>query len=618
MSESFLHSSGAVPGSIPRRMPAGTGALIRGGYIVELAPGLFGYLPLGQAVIHNITAIIREEFRRVGGEEIHLPLLAPADLWARSGRDAAASSELASFFDISGERLVLSPSHEESCIALLSLARANAGQLPIFFYQFQSKFRDSADNPENLVNAREFVMADGFSFHISSVDLNNFFPRVYGAFTRIFGRLGLPVLVTEGSSDYAAGRTAYEFLVATQGGGQHVVSCTDCGYSADQDVAVGLHKNAPARLMHLEEVPHKLPGDPAAASRELGVPPARLARVQIFALSEGYAMTVIRGDQTLSKSKLARALGCDVLREAGAEEVAALGFEPGYASPLGGSVDAGRGAATDAGSGATAAGGLDAAPAGTSPGGNLRTVVDPLVADSSNLMIPAGRCAGWFSNSNFGRDYSSDIVADISRVDERYRCLHCGGQLELRTMEKVGQMIKMGSRTTAALGLTFEKGNRGKVPAHLGSYGIGVGRLLAILAELRTDHRSLCWPLSIAPYKVHMLCVGRGRTLQKLTAHVYSRIQDIALWDDRKKPVLEKFRDADRLGIPVRIVVDQKSLVDGMVMFSHRFLCPPMRLPFHQIAGKIQELEEYEADRPAPARREVRRQDRLFGERMYT
>ena len=545
--------------------------LIQGGYIREIGPGLFSFLPIGLRVMHNIIEARRKELLTLEGEEILLPAVTPAALWEETGRDQLIAEEITYLLDKREKSLVLSPSHEEAVLAMARQSFSRADQLPAFLFQFQMKFRDDTERPQGLEKAREFMMADAFSLHTSEVGLNNFFPKVHAAFLRIFRHFGLSVIVSQGAAEYSAGKSAFEILLPTRRGEHTLVRCKSCGFLADQDVAVGLFKTQAAKLLALEPIGSKLGKTSDEIHSTTGVPKSRLIQCTLFLALHGLCLAVYRGDQVVSQDKLCRLLGEPVLRAATDEEVAEMGLAPWYVSPLNMSNEI----RDELG---------------------IRIIVDSAVADSTNLTIPGNQEGLYYANANFGRDFSADIVGDISRVDEHCRCYHCGGELSTQKVVKLANLAHLGDGYSRSMEFSIVDDRGDRVYPHLGTYGIGIGRLMSTVAEFRSDHKSLCWPLSLAPFKAQMVVVGRGHTIHQIADHVYSRISSLVLWDERKIPVLAKFKDADRLGIPIRLVINAASLSDGCVMLSHRLLCPPVRVPFHKITQKIEELESLEQE----------------------
>jgi len=519
--------------------------------------------------MENIMQVIRREFAALEGEEILLPLIGPSELWTETGRDQVLSDQLTYFKDKQDKSLVLSPSHEEACIALARQSFNDVQQLPSFLYQFQSKFRDEEPHAMGLVRAREFLMADAFSLHATEVGLNNFFPKIYQTFQKIFSCFGLDVIIAPGAAEFSAGDQAYEILVPARKGEHTLISCKNCDYSANQDVAVGLFKTKANRLRPLEVIPGLQKSTPHEVQSAMGVPPERLIHCPVYVTVNGVAMAVLRTDQHISRDKLSRCLGEPVVRLARDAELLELGLVPSFVSPLN----------------------LDSE---ERERWGLRIVVDNAVAESTNLIMPGNQDGLYYANANFGRDFGGDVVGDIARVDEHCRCYHCGGELASQKVEKLAHLYRMGDSYSRSMHFSLVDERGDEIFPHLGSYGLGIGRLMATVAEYRSDHRSLCWPLSIAPYKALLVVVGRGKTIQQIAENVYEKIQDFVLWDDRKIPVTEKFRDADRLGIPIRLVISAQSLEDGNLMFSHRLLSRPTRIPFHRVSQKIEDLEKLE------------------------
>ncbi|MFW6215161.1 MAG: proline--tRNA ligase [Alkalispirochaetaceae bacterium] len=519
--------------------------LLKAGYIRNLGQGLFSYLPLGRRVVRNLKRIIHHEMIDLGGQEVMVPVVNPFELWHRSGRDQLVSANLARFTDRAGRELVLAPTHEEALVELVRIGLNSYRDLPAFFYQFQTKFRDEEKTRCGLVRTREFLMKDGYSFHRSFAELNSFFPRVFAAYQRIFTRCGLDVIAADAGVGYMGGDKSYEFLMPCDCGDDILVSCPNCGYSANAEVAVGtkeIPREVPAAM---EEVHTSGATNMRRLAKALELPTSKLAKAMLFRTGEGFAMLVVRGDYEVSLEKASRVLGAPVNRLAYRGEVEALGFPMGYLSPLD-------------------------LPALSEEAAEVTVIVDTAIADTPNLVFGANRPEHHYLNVNFGRDFEADKVADIARVAEGARCVYCDSPMETVRAMELGNIFRLGDFYSRRMELSFRSQNGRLVYPFMGSYGIGIGRLMAAVAEKHHDENGLVWPLRLAPFKVFLMAIGRSLKVRELTGQLYEELGEQCLYDDRQDSISRKFKDSDLLGIPFRVVVSAKSVTDGEVELTDR------------------------------------------------
>lgn len=517
--------------------------LLRGGYVRPLAQGLVSILPLGQRVLGNLKAIISAEMERIGGMEVSVPLLNPERLWKQSGRDVLAGDDLIRFKDRAGRGLVLAPSHEEAMVELVRSSLHSYRDFPVLLYQFQTKVRDEAKTRCGLVRAREFLMKDAYSFHRSFTDLNNFFPKVFSAYQRIFERCGIECHAAAAGVGYMGGDKSFEFVAESECGDDSLVKCPNCGYQANADVATG-RKELPAEKLKPAERVHT-PGCKTIAglAEHLGVPRRSIAKPVVYAAHEGLVMAVVRGDQEVSPEKLMRVIDMPLLRLAGGEELEAAGLIPGYFSPLGYEETELEG---------------------------FHIVVDETVANSPNLVLGANEKEYHILNANFGRDFEAKVTADISRVEAGDRCVHCGSQLESVKVVELGHIFRLGDHYAKSLSLSVRGEHGERVYPHMGSYGIGLGRLLSAVVEQHHDESGIVWPKNLAPFRFYLMSIGHSGSVRKLTEQLYESLGNEVLLDDRDESISTKLKDADLLGIPYRIVVSQETLQEGHVEVAER------------------------------------------------
>ena len=521
--------------------------LLRGAFIQSLAAGLYSFLPLGQRVKAKIEAIMRDEMNAIDGQEIVMPVVHPAELWQETGRWYQIGAEMARFKDRGDRDMVLAMTHEEVFGDLLRKTVRSYRQLPIMLYQIQTKFRDEPRSRGGLIRTREFTMKDAYSCHASYEGLDLFYPRMVEAYLRVFRRCGVDVVVVESDVGMMGGTMAHEFMALTPVGEDQLVLCDACGYAANRQVAT-FRKDVPApeEPAALREV--ETPGTQtiAALTRLLGITAARTAKAAFF-MAEGSGgsrliFAVVRGDMEVNETKLTNAVAAVELRPANAEELVAAGIAAGYASPVGIS-------------GAT-------------------VVVDDLVARSPNLVAGANRVGYHLLNTNVPRDYTPDIVTDIAAAFSGAPCPRCGTPVRLERGVEVGNTFKLGTHYSTALGATFQDESGQRQDIVMGSYGIGVSRLIGTIAETRRDERGLLWPPAIAPFGVYLVGLDLEREeVRAATEALYVALVGAGvevLYDDRDERAGVKFNDADLLGMPLRITVSRRTLANGAMELKPR------------------------------------------------
>lgn len=526
---------------IPQDIKAKSHALLlQGGYIRPLAQGLFFFLPLGLKVIDNIKRIIRQEMSVLGGQEVQVPFINPYDIWVRGGRAALADKELVRFKDRSGKTLVLSATHEEAMTELVKSCAVSYRDLPVLLYEFQVRYRDEEKTKCGLIRTKEFLMNDAYSFHRSSSELNNFFPKMFAAFQKVLKRCRVTFITAESGVGYMGGEKSYEFLMPADFGDAVIIRCENCGYSANSDVAVGVKDSISGNPLPIERI--ETPG--CTTMEKLGtflnVPKSALAKSMVFKTTIGYIMAVVRGDYEVSVEKLSRLVREPVLRKADSEELEILGLIPGYLSPL------------------------------LENPGKLRVVIDDTVANHANLICGANEDGFHYRNVNFGRDFETELVGDIAQIMADNQCIQCGRPLkELQAME-LANIFKLGDFYPRALNLTIRNDNDTLIFPHMGSYGIGLGRLLSAIVECNHDDRGIVWPPHLAPFKAYLMGIGKSIAMRKEVERIHEEYQDEILFDDRPESPGVKFKDADLIGIPLRIVVSPRYLQEKKVEFHDR------------------------------------------------
>ena len=522
--------------------------LLRAGYIRQLGSGLYSLLPLGFRVTQRVEQIVREEIDAIGGQEMTMPVVHPADLWRESGRYDQIGPELARFKDRGGRDMVIAMTHEEVVADLLRDIVRSYRQLPFIVYHFQTKFRDEPRSRGGLIRVREFVMKDSYSVDRDEAGLDVAYQKHYEAYTRIFERFGLKAIAVASDVGMMGGTGAHEFMVLNPAGEDVLVLCESCGYSANRQVS----KVRPPSVVEAEPLPMEeveTPGATTIASLAefLHIPESQTAKAAFFVTGDGRLITaIVRGDREVNETKLVNEVGASTgLRPATVEEINAAGMEAGYGSPIGAH--------------------------GTT------VVVDELAARSPNLVAGANRVGWHIRNVNVGRDFTPDLIADIDNAQEGDACPTCGSPVILRNGIEVGNIFKLGTKYTKALGATY-LGEDGA--AHLivmGSYGIGLERNVACIVEAHHDEKGIVWPTSVAPYPAHLVAIGANR--DPAVSEVAERLHAAALaagpaheilYDDRDESPGVKFTDAELLGMPRILTVSPRSLAAGGVEVTDR------------------------------------------------
>jgi prolyl-tRNA synthetase len=513
--------------------------LVRAGYVRQLGSGIYTILPLGFRVQKKIEQIIREEIDAIGGQEMEMPVVHPAELWRESGRYQKIGPEMVRFKDRGGRDMVLAMTHEEVVADLLRDLVKSYRQLPAIVYHFQTKFRDEPRARGGLIRVREFVMKDSYSLDADEEGLDRSYQAHYRAYSRIFERLGLETVPVGADVGIMGGSLAHEFMVLNEHGEDTLVICPTGDYAANQQIAA-VEKPQPAaeEPMATEEVP--TPGTDTIASLAalLEVGTDRTAKATFFVTGDGRLITaIVRGDFEVNETKLFNAVKAfGGLRPATAEEIRAAGMEPGYASPIGAH--------------------------------DTTVVVDELVMRAPNLVAGGNRAGFHLRNVNAGRDFTPDVVADITNAREGDPCPRCGTPLTLRKGIEVGNIFKLGTDFTEKLNATYlaEDGSRHFVI--MGSYGIGLGRAMACIVEEHHDERGIVWPAAVAPYPAQLVALGVGKdpAVGEAADDLYARLADVGvevLYDDRDESPGVKLTDAELLGMPMIVTVSTRSLAAG-------------------------------------------------------
>jgi len=544
LSQSFLQTL--------RKAPAGVEAashrlLLQAGYIDQLASGIFAYLPLAQRSLRHIAAIMREEMDAINGQELSLPLVHPAEIWQESGRWYNIGDEMGRFQDRNGHAMVLAMTHEEAVGAVVRDVIQSYRQLPTLIYQIQLKWRDDPRPRAGLIRTREFTMLDSYSLDRDEAGLEEQYQAHYQAYQRIFERCRLPVMAVLSDSGMMGGGYSHEFMYLSPIGEDSILICPACGYAANRQIATFQKEHPQTEEMQEKQkvfTPQKKTIAELAAFLE--IPPTRTAKA-IFLMAEigevwQLVQAVTRGDRELNEAKLSHVIHSTRMRPASEEEIQLSGAVAGYASPIGVR--------------------------------NTLVVCDDEILALRNLAAGANERDYHFLNVNYGRDFSADLVADIVNAVEGSACPQCGKAMYMQRGVEVGNFFKLGTFYSEKMNLTYLDEHGTVQPVVMGSYGMGLGRLLACIAEEHHDEKGLSLPASVAPYPLHLIHIKDqdGETRQ-VAEELYQELEQAGmavLYDDRDASAGVKFNDADLLGMPYRLTVSSRSLSNGGIEIKSR------------------------------------------------
>ncbi len=520
--------------------------ILRGGYARQVSTGIFSLLPLGKKIVDRIENVIREEMNRIDGQEVLMPVVLPAELWEESGRYQSVGQELLRFKDRNGKDMLLAMTHEEAVVHLLRTEVNSYKQLPVMLYQIQTKYRDEARARGGLIRVREFTMKDAYSFHTSQDCLVKYYERAHEAYVRIFKRLGMKnVLSIESNSGMMGGKVSHEFMAVSEHGEDTIFVSPDGTYRANREIATAAWKytKEPAKALQKVHTPGKESIEDVAAF--LGLKPENTGKAVFYRDGEdNLIFAMIRGDFEVNETKLGNFLKVPELAFANDEQIRAVGAVPGFASPLD----------------------LDRK--------KVRIVVDRSIAESSNLVVGANEADYHYLNFNFDRDLNGVDVTDIATVREGDPCPVTGAPLQLARGIEVGNIFQLGTKYSESMDCRYLDENGKSHPMIMGCYGIGVGRSMASVIEQSHDDYGPIWPITIAPYEVHLCSLtpnkdGVGETADKIYRDLKNAGIDV-IYDDRGEKAGFMFNDADLIGVPFRLIISPKTLAEGKIEFKRR------------------------------------------------
>jgi proline--tRNA ligase len=526
--------------------------LLRGGMIRKLASGIYGYMPLGWRSIRKIENIIREEMDKSGSQEVLMSAIQPAELWQESKRWFAYGPEMWRVKDRHEREFCLGPTHEEVFTDIVRNEISSHRQLPVNLYQIQTKYRDEARPRFGLMRSREFIMKDAYSFDKDEEGLDESYKEMYETYERIFTRCGLTFRAVEADTGAIGGSNSHEFTAISEVGESEITYCNACKMAATTEKAEVADEcsEEDVKEIPLEKIYTPNTKTITEVAQYLDIDEKKTIKALLFVTHDdqgeksGYAIAFIRGDRELNEVKLINALGIHEhqIEFADEAEIAdATGAVGGFTGPIG----------------------LV----------NCTVVIDSELTKLKNLCAGANEKNYHIKNVNYGRDYKGDIIADIKTLKANDPCPKCGAPVKHARGIEVGQVFKLGTKYSDSMGAVYKDENQKDKPIVMGSYGIGVSRTLAAIIEQNHDENGIIWPMSVAPYEVMITVVKVKDDVQmELAEKMYDELVEAGievLLDDRDERVGVKFKDADLLGVPIRITVG-KGATNKLVEYKLR------------------------------------------------
>jgi len=540
--------------------------MLRAGMIRKVAAGVFNYLPLCYRSIRKLERIVREEMDK-SAQEILMPILTPGDLWIESGRWHVYGKELMRLKDRKDADFALGPTHEEVVTDLARREVRSYRQLPLCLYQIQDKFRDEVRPRFGVMRGREFIMKDGYSFHRDRACLDKYYEVMHQTYTRIFRRCGLdfrPVLADPGA---IGGNETHEFMVLAANGESAIVWCPEqsCGYVATDEVAESVIpevvRSPELRPLELVETPNCKTIEDVA--RFLGAETSACVKAMIYTTGKEIVLAFVRGDRQLNEAKLRRSVGGVEIEMAGDEAmIRAAGISPGYTGPVG-------------------------------LGQGLRVVADRSLAGMTNMVVGGNKDGYHYRGANWDRDMRRPTFADLTLAQAGDGCPRCGRALNVSRGIEVGQIFKLGTKYSESLGATFLDEDGQEKPFVMGCYGIGITRTIAAAIEQNHDENGIVWPISLAPFEVIVTSLAAAKpAVREAADRIYEELAAAGvevLYDDRELSPGFKLKDADLIGVPLRIVVGDRGLKQGAVEMKRRSRKEPELVPLERVSARARE-----------------------------
>lgn len=539
--------------------------MLRGGYMKYVANGIYSsYMPL-KRITRKIEQIIREEMDAIDGQEVQFPVVMPASLWQESGRYESIGNELVRFTDRNKSPLVLGMTHEEAAVQLVREYGQSYSKYPFMVYQIQTKFRDEARPRGGLIRVREFTMKDAYSFHTSQEDLEKYYERCYKAYERIYNRVGVPEVISVSSdSGMMGGSVSHEFMLLTPIGEDSIAICKECGYKANMEAAESISQNKRDPISHelsLVNTPNMHTIDEICSFFHTAKEKSCKAVVYQRNSDDAYIVLFIRGDLDVNETKLTNYLGADIHPAIITDD---CGLNAGYIGPY-------------------------------KLAGDYIILFDKSLENTNNLLCGGNVSEYHYTGLDIERDIGKVEYNDFAKILDGGICPHCGKPaINISRGVEVGNIFQLGTKYTKSMDMTYlDQNGNAKYPI-MGCYGIGVGRLAASVCEAHHDEFGPIWPMSIAPWQVHICAVRADNAdIRKYADSLYEELQSRGIeviYDDRTVSAGVMFSDADLLGVPLRVIVSPRNLKENCCEIISRDKSISIKVPFDSIGTKILDL----------------------------
>ncbi len=539
--------------------------MVKGGYVKYVANGIFSQYPPMKRISKKIEKIIREEMDAIDGQEVLFPVALPGTLWEESGRYESVGNELLRFSDRNGSKMVLGMTHEEAAVQLVREYANSYSRYPFMIYQIQTKFRDEARPRGGLIRVREFTMKDAYSFHTSQEDLEKYYDKCHRAYERIFARAGVPeVISVESDSGMMGGSVSHEFMLLTDVGEDSIVLCKGCGFRANMEAAENIVENEKDEVLKALELKHT----PNIHTIEdicefLDTPLEKSCKAVVYQKesNDDYVVVFIRGDLDINEAKLTRFLDDDIYPATITEE---CGLKAGYIGPVN----------------------LE---------GNYTVLFDSSLRGTTNLSCGGNKEDYHYTGLNIERDCKDIEYHDFAKIKEGGICPVCGKkEITISRGIEVGNIFQLGTKYTKSMNMTYLNSEGKAEYPIMGCYGIGVGRLAASVCEVHNDEYGPIWPISIAPWEVHLCCMRSDDEETRETADkLYETLQSErieTIYDSRKVSAGVMFSDADLLGVPIRVIVSPRNMKEGVCEIVTRDKKISKKVPIGEVVSAVKDV----------------------------
>ena len=539
--------------------------LLRGGFVKQHQSGVYIFLPLGWKVMLKIMKIVREEMDRIGAQEMLMPALTSGDVWKKSGRWEDFGSDMFRLKDRKNRDIALAPTHEEIMTLLAKEHIRSYRDLPQIWYQIQTKFRDEPRSRAGILRVREFLMKDSYSFDADWEGLTQNYEKHREAYARIFMRSGLEFIGVEASTGLMGGSKSEEFMVIADAGEDSLIICEKCGYSANLEVAEGMPRieKIEGKFEKKEKVHTPSVRSVEEVSDFLGISPSLIVKSLMYHIEDEPVLVLIRGDYEINEAKLAKVLGPKAHLASHEYIEERFGVEPGFLGPIGIDVK--------------------------------RIIADETIRTIKNFVVGANKSDYHIVGVNM-EDLNIEAFYDLRAVKEGDYCPKCGHPLVEKKAIEIGHIFQLGTKYSESLEAYYTDKNGKLRPIVMGSYGIGIGRIMAAAVELYHDEKGIIWPVAISPYEVSIVEINPQKTGDK-TEEIYNELKNNGIdviWDDRNETAGFKFKDSELVGYPFKVVVGERKLKDNRVEVQIRKSGESFDVDRGNLVAKLKELIEEE------------------------